>query len=654
MKAQILFVAPFKKLAEDAKLVIDEKFPDKKDLFKIVEGDLNEAESIVKEQIKIDDGIEVIVSRGGTASLIEMNIDIPIVCVQVTITDILQAVLDSHTVSNNIGIAGFENMIYGCDEIAKILNISFTELLIHEEKEANEKILTAINKGIDLFIGDAISVKVAKKYGVEAKFINSGKQSIYRALQEALLIAKVRRQDEHKSQMIRAIINKAHDGIVAVDENNKITLFNPEAERIFHRVKYEILEKQFDDLNLKIDKKKLKEENEVLVEIYRKQYLVKNTPLVVKKHKEGSIYTLQNVSEVQRLERNIRKKLSSKGLVAKYRMDDIIGQSDACIKMKNKARKYALTNSTILITGESGTGKEILVQSIHNMSSRAQGPFIALNCAALPENLLESELFGYVDGAFTGAKRGGRQGMFELAHGGTLFLDEIGEMPLSLQSRILRVLQEREVMPLGGESIIPIDVRIIAATNQNLAQMVEDGKFRSDLYYRLNILRIHMPTLEERKSDIPLLAEHLISNMKDINSQIKGITKEAKVFLMECNWPGNIRQFLNMMERIMLLTDGNIITKQSIIDAYEDDLREENYVKENSKDIEVTRENKIDLNKHHTSVGSSNTYKNLAQMEYAFLEQVLAQEDYNYTKAAKRLGIHRTTLWRKLKRKGDK
>ncbi len=637
MKAQVLFVAPFKKLAEDVRLVIDEKFPDKKDLFKIIEKDLNEAQLAVQEAI--NDGIEVIVSRGGTASLIETKVDIPIVCVQVTITDILQAVLNSEVVSSNIGIAGFENMIYGCDEIAKILNINFVELLIHEAEEADKKILEAIDKGVDLIIGDAVSVKVAQKYGIEAKFINSGKQSIYRALQEALLIAKVRRQDEHKSQMIRTIINKSHDGIVAVDENKKITLFNPEAERIFHRVKYEALGKSFQEICPDINERKLKEENEILIDIYNKQYLLKNALLFVKKNEEGSIYTLQNVSEVQRLERNIRKKLSSKGLIAKYQMEDIIGQSQACIKMKNKARKYALTNSTILITGESGTGKEILVQSIHNMSSRAQGPFVALNCAALPENLLESELFGYVDGAFTGAKRGGRQGMFELAHGGTLFLDEIGEMPLSLQSRILRVLQEREVMPLGSESIIPIDVRIIAATNQNLAQMVEEGKFRSDLYYRLNILRIHMPTLEDRKSDIPLLAQHLINNMKDVNSQVKNITKDAKVFLMECKWPGNIRQFVNMMERIMLLTDGDTITKKSVIDAYEDDLQEK-------------IENKMDMERKIREVPEKivkdNKLKNLEEMEHDFLEQVLAEENYNYSKAAKRLGIHRTTLWRKL------
>lgn len=636
MKAQVLFVAPFKKLAEDARLVIEEKFPDKKDLFKVVEADLGEAEGLVKSFI--DNGIEVIVSRGGTASLIEAEVNIPIVSVQVTITDVLQAVLKSEVITSNIGIAGFENMIYGCDEIARIFNINFVEVLIHDSEEAERKILEAKKKGVNLIIGDAVSVKTAEKYGMKANFINSGKQSIYRALQEALLIAKVRRQDEHKAQMIRTIINKSHDGIVAVDKNNKITLFNTEAEKIFHRLQYEVLGKKMKDICIGLDERKLKEEQELLVNIYNKQYLIKNALVYVKNVNQGSIYTLQNVSEMQRVERNIRKKLSTKGLVAKYYMEDIIGKSDACIKMKNKAKKYALTNSTILITGQSGTGKEMLVQSIHNMSQRAQGPFVAVNCAALPENLLESELFGYVDGAFTGAKRGGRQGMFELAHGGTLFLDEIGEMPLSLQSRILRVLQEREVMPLGSESIIPIDVRIIAATNQNLAQMVNEGKFRSDLYYRLNILRIHMPTLAERRDDIPLLAEQLLYSMQDINPQIKSISKEAKFFLQERSWPGNIRQFVNMMERIMLLTDGAVITKESVIAAYEDDKEE------------ILLGGKVEQGNKTGLMEEEIVNKNLAQMEKDFLTKVLAEENYNYSKAAKRLGIHRTTLWRKLKK----
>lgn len=635
MKAQVLFVAPFKKLADDARLVINERFEDVKDLIKVVEADLKEAEDIV--DTSIGEGIEVIVSRGGTAKFLEKELDIPILCVQVTITDILQSLLSLNTMPKNIGISGFSNMIYGAEELSKIFNIKFTEILINEECEAEHKIREAIiNNHLDLTVGDAISVKIAKKNKVKGQFINSGKQSIFRALQEALLIARVRRQDEQKSQIIREIIKKSHDGIIVVDEKDKINLFNPQAEKILHKLSYEVLGKNIKNVASFIDDKKLDKDEELLLSIYNKQYLIKKSELFVKSANIGKLYTLQNISEMQKIERNIRKKLSSKGLVAKYFLEDIIGSSVACEKMKHKAKKYALTNSTILITGESGTGKEMLVQSIHNISDRAQGPFVALNCAALPENLLESELFGYVDGAFTGAKRGGRQGMFELAHGGTLFLDEIGEMPLSLQSRLLRVLQERQVMPLGGESVMPIDVRIIAATNQNLSEMIEKGTFRSDLYYRLNILRIHMPTLLERKEDIPLLADSLILKMKDINPNIKGIDKEAKNFLSNCQWPGNIRQFVNMMERIMLLSDGAIIKRQDVINAYEDDNNENNFLEE---------EQSISKNELKEEIKN----KNLAEMEIELLKNVLIEENYNYSKAAKRLGIHRTTLWRKLK-----
>lgn len=274
----------------------------------------------------------------------------------------------------------------------------------------------------------------------------------------------------------------------------------------------------------------------------------------------------------------------------------------------------------------------MLVQSIHNLSTRSNGPFVAVNCAALPENLLESELFGYVEGAFTGAKKGGRQGLFELAHSGTLFLDEIGEMPLPLQSRILRVLQEKEVMPLGGEKVIPVDVRIVAATNKNLLQMVKAGNFREDLYYRLNILRIHMPTLQERKTDIPLLIAKFLQDMKNINLRITGMSEDAQKYLMNYNWPGNIRQFVNMMERIMLLSTGPLIDLRDVQDAYADDLEKDIVVTSNEQESQIV-----------------NNVQKLSDVEESFLNKILAEENFNFTKAAKRLGIHRTTLWRKLK-----
>lgn len=625
MEAQVLFVAPFSDLAELALTVIDEKFSDRKNLFHVVKADLQEADTLVKQAT--DNGIEVIVSRGGTASLIEKKVDVPIVYIQVTVADILQALLKVGKYPENIAIAGFGNMIYGCDELGKILHINLTEILLQNSNEAAPKMEAAVMNGVELVVGDAISVKMSAKYGIKSTLIQSGKESIYRALQTAILIASIRRAEQKKTEQLRAVVDESHDGIVAVNQDKRITILNPVAEKIFKKscfdVKGEFVEDIFPELStVQINGK------DKLVKIFEKQYTVRRAFIAVRDNNQGYIYNLQNISEVQKLERNIRKKLSAKGLVAKYNISDIIGKSKACLSMKRKAAKYALTESTILITGESGTGKEMLVQSIHNLSVRAQGPFVAINCAALPENLLESELFGYVEGAFTGARRGGRQGMFELAHGGTLFLDEIGEMPLPLQSRILRVLQEREVMPLGGEAVIPVDVRIIAATNKNLATMVTEGSFRNDLYYRLNILRIHIPTLADRREDIPLLIKHFLTSMHDKNPRVTDITKEAVDYLVKFDWPGNIRQIANMMERILLLTAGNVITIADVRDACEDDDR---------MNVKIGEKENKDIG-------------NLTQMENNLLQKTLEEENFNYTRAAKKLGIHRTTLWRRLKK----
>lgn len=639
MQAPILIVAPFGQLAEDIELVIAEQFPEKKKLFRVVEADLEDARKLLEKNTS--DAIKVIVSRGGTARLLASVSDLPVVRIQVSVMDVMQAVLqasDRGTV-HKIGISGFDNMVYGCEEIEKILGMHFVEYVIRDEKEAEGKVQAALQEGVDVLVGDAVSVRVAKKYGLRAKVIESGKQAILQALQEAVLISRVVQQDEVKSRMLSSVINKSQDGIVAVDGDNKIILFNPEAELIFHRVRYEVMGKPLEEFCSNLTGKQLREAGEIMTDIYGKQMLVK-VSFIQNGSSSFTIYTLQQVSEVQRLEQSIRKKLMAKGLTAKYHMEDVIGRSRACQNMKNKAARYALTDSTILITGESGTGKEMLVQGIHNMSQRAAGPFVAVNCAALPENLLESELFGYVDGAFTGARKGGRQGVFEMAHGGTLFLDEIGEMPISLQSRLLRVLQEREVMPLGSESIIPIDVRVIAATNQNLADMVAQGTFRQDLYYRLNILRIHMPTLSERREDIPLLARSMVRKMQKLNPQLTSLTDSAAEFLQRLPWPGNIRQLSNMIERIMLLTDGTEIDRQDVQMACEDDIEIRSLPHGVQQASPVKPAEPKERNEGHV----------LRNVEEETMYRILQEEDYNYSRAAKRLGIHRTTLWRKMKK----
>ena len=618
LQAQVLVVAPIPRLAEEVRRVIAEQFRGQEERFTVVEADLREAEALVARGGA--EGYEVVVSRGGTAELMERLLDIPVVHIQVSLTDILRAVRTVETTGavRHVGVSGFPNMIYGCTELSDLLPIEVTPIEIHSAEEAEEKLRARASAGGDVIVGDAVSVRIARSCGMCATAIDSGLQAIHQALAAASLIAFARGQDELKTNLLRGVVDKSQDGIVAVNAAGEITLFNPEAERIFQRARYEVMGRRPTALCADIARSQRTDE-ERIVHLHQKQYLVKRTPVTVRGAAYGSIYRVQSISEVQRIERTIRKKLADRGLVAKWHMEDIEGVSASCQTMKHKAEKYARTDSTVLITGESGTGKEMLAQGIHNRSRRKARPFFAVNCAALPENLLESELFGYVEGAFTGARKGGRQGLFELAHGGTIFLDEIGEMPALLQTRLLRVLQEREVMPFGGESIVPIDVRVIAATNQNLARMVEAGTFRSDLYYHLNILRIHMPALAERRADIPLLARSLMRRLAHLNGEITGISDEAVELLRIRPWPGNIRQLQNMMERLMLLADGAEITVVDVRRAEEDD-----------------REEPSGTQPHTEEEGDG-------------LHRILVEEHYNLSRAAKRLGIHRTTLWRRMK-----
>lgn len=236
-------------------------------------------------------------------------------------------------------------------------------------------------------------------------------------------------------------------------------------------------------------------------------------PVIANKEISGAVICLSDITLIQNLESQIRRKLSERGLKARYTFDDILHESGTMKETIETARRYAATDSNVIIVGETGTGKELFAQSIHNSSRRKNGPFVAINCAALPENLLESELFGYVEGAFTGTSRGGKMGLFEQAHGGTLFLDEVEEISLSTQSKLLRTLQEKQVRRIGDNKVIDIDVRILSATNKSITRLSEEGGFRKDLMYRLDVLRLFLPPLRQRERDVEFLFCHLLGKL---------------------------------------------------------------------------------------------------------------------------------------------
>ena len=352
-------------------------------------------------------------------------------------------------------------------------------------------------------------------------------------------------QSESQLGILMGILDIA---IIGVDKDNFICSCNESAEKILNKKSINLIGNSACDILSCVPFSEVRETGKEirsrLVQVNGEYVNLNITPVIKAENYMGAFAVLQRFKEEEQKQHELRRQLLNKGHKAKYTFDDILGESGAIKRIKEIAKKMAKTNSAVLITGESGTGKELFAHAVHNYSDRKDYPFVAVNCAAIPENLLESELFGYEEGAFTGAKKGGKIGLFEFAHMGTLFLDEIEGMSPALQIKLLRVIQEKEIMKIGGDKVINIDVRIIAATNEELRKLVKENKFRKDLYYRINTLPIMIPPLREREDDVYLLLERFKT---EIGADFKFTPKAKEAFKMY-NWEGNIRELKNYVE----------------------------------------------------------------------------------------------------------
>lgn len=427
---------------------------------------------------------------------------------------------------------------------------------------------------------------------------------------------------------VDAIVHSTHDGVIAIDRSGTIRLVNEHAKTILgvdKVMKGRNITEFIPQSDMIRVLKAGKIERGDIATIGGRQIVINRSPVIVKGKIVGAVSNFKEITDIQKVELQLRKKLHQNGLEAKYRFSDIIGETQEILEAKDLARKFAETESTVLITGESGTGKELFAQGIHSASHRSVGPFVAVNCAVLPENLLESEIFGYEKGTFTGGLKEGKPGLFELAHGGTLFLDEIGEIPLRIQALLLRVLQERTIRRVGGERIIPVDVRIITATNRNLEEEVDKKQFRSDLYYRLNVLSLELPPLRERLADIPKLVEAFLNEFNEKRkNKIINVQEELISLFQKYDWPGNIRELRNAIERLAVLEESTSLRLQGA-KFLSDKIRRR-------KDSEETTKRQSIKNK-----------------EKELILTTLEKLGNNKTLAAQSLGIDRSTLWRKIK-----
>ena len=564
-------------------------------------------------------GTKVFITRGGTAILIRQKLHVHVVEIKMVLDDAIRAIGAAKKYGKHIEFIAFSNHLLGFDSLSPLLDLQIEQYVLKDWTETKTKVLEARDRGVDVIIGGALQCAFANEIGMPNVFLDSSEASIYIAYQDAKAMLDAVLVQETREQEIRTILDYSGDGFIAIDANGHITIINDFASKVFGSPhQYDIIGKPVSKAMplisnlLEALNPDAKLHNDV-ISIGEYTLLYNRIPIKNKRKIIGAIATLKDIKKVKKDEKSIRYRQYIKGLYAKYHFQDIRGKSRKLCKVKQMAEKYARTESTILITSETGTGKEMFAQSIHNASLRKDGPFVVINCASLAESILESELFGYVEGAFTGARRGGKVGVFEMAKGGTIFLDEIGELPVNLQGKLLRVLQERSVMRLGDDRIIPVDVRFIAATNRDLIQELRNGKFRKDLYFRLNVLNLTIPPLREIREDIPLLARYFLQK-HGANPNIFLTDKEIDV-LMQYNWPGNIRELENMMERIAVIGDTSNIEE---------------------------------LIQTHISEFTLINNSKKKPLRPKVVEEALEISRGNKTAAAKYLGVHRSTLWRYL------
>lgn len=433
---------------------------------------------------------------------------------------------------------------------------------------------------------------------------------------------------ELEKKRLETLIDSMDKAIVSIDINGRIDKYNSKFIKIFN-LEDNIYNKDILDILKFIDKPSIdnfKKDKSYSFYYKKGDYSLKGiyniNKIILKNELKG--YVIDFIDKRDAIKNY--NKINKDYIIT---LDNIIGNSDSINNTKREALIASKSTSTVLITGESGTGKELFARAIHNHSDRSENPFVALNCAAIPDNLLESELFGYEEGAFTGAKKGGKLGKFELAHKGTIFLDEIGDMSLHLQAKLLRALQEKELNKIGAKSNVTIDVRIIAATNKDLEKMVSKGTFREDLYYRLNVIPISLPSLRQRRDDISLLANFMMKEYaRKLNKNVVDIDKNVMNLMVNYKWPGNIRELQNVIEYSVNMSSSSIITLDTI----------PNRIKRVERSEEVILDNDI------------TTLEELERKE--IIKALNKYKDYKKDKelVAKALGISRATLYRKLEK----
>lgn len=639
----LLFVVPYPELMEQVKEVVA-NHPEREK----VNADVQALR--VDEIPDIPAGTyDAIIARGYTAqkTLTKYSETTPTIRVHISGYDIIRAVYECREKYHpkKIAICGLDESLSEAAGVCKILGVEANVYAPVRNQDLPQVLNKAIEDGCDALVSGYSANLLAGKMGLNSVVIQTGAAALSQAMDEAIYTVERIRHERVISQMYKTIIYSSDAGLLYVDREGIIRVRNHVARQMNGNVSImgkslKMVISWLEPLFCSVMKNGKVETRLISIPGSKITVSVKCSPVIANNELSGVVFNLTDVTQIQELESQIRRKLSERGLKARYTFDQIIHKSKEIDRVIQLAGRYAASDSNVIIIGETGTGKELFAQSIHNASKRKNGPFVAVNCAALPENLLESELFGYVEGAFTGTSKGGKMGLFEQAHGGTLFLDEVGEISMAIQTKLLRVLQERQVRRIGDNKVINVDVRIISATNKSIRKMADVGQFRRDLVYRLDVLRLFLPPLREREADVELLFVNQLQGMAKRNGQLP-VKIEAGVFPLLCQYPffGNIRELRNIAERVFVLHEGDIINAHDVHEAL--------YPADLDMDPSFAISTGTGL-AELTETQEQNSENFLGEEER--LRQALKISGGNKGKAAKLLGIDRSTLWRRMKK----
>ncbi|WP_394515083.1 sigma 54-interacting transcriptional regulator [Pantoea sp. SGAir0215] len=571
-------------------------------------------------------GTRIIISRGGTAALLRSSLAIPVVEIAHDFQGVNRILQEAKIKSQKIAAVGFPQFCHALKHYQHMTHDNFKICQVYNHYDIDNVVKSLAENNYQVVIGGLTVAEMAKKYGLKVVMGDTDNISIEQAINEAFSLLKYINQENLKLEISQSAINQSREGIMCLDPMGTVVTINSKGKALFQcRVGEKIYKKEgFKDVyNAIIDESDVSDMTLELdgerISVAIKHYC--------KRQESYSIVTgcLQSQAPWRNM---VSKKRKQRAFYTRYTFDDIVGESASIKSAIEKAKRCASHDAPVHILGDTGTGKELFAQSIHQHSTRSHSPFIAINCAAIPESLLESELFGYADGAFTQARKGGKPGIFEMAMKGTVFIDEISEAPLNVQVKLLRVLQEKQFVRVGGDGLIAADFRLITASNKDLKAQITMGAFRQDLYYRINILTLRLPALTERKGDVEPLIRHLLHQQgKD-----RVFSPDALAYLNRYHWPGNIRELQSVVCRLAVFHQGGTVDKSTVISLLEDEQVLNNVVYESSSLACTDAETDL-----------------LKKQERRLIIDVMAKCQGDKTQAAAMLGISATTLWRKLK-----